>query len=153
MASIPSVPRRISSCNLVSSRATAAGRSAPHRSDSSASNAAVRPGAILGCAIWGLAAFNGYMPLYALKIGMKGASPVFLANAVVIMLFRSIGARIPDKFGPLRTARFALLFTPIGLAIMGAWVSVPGLFTGARSGPVKPSRARGQPETATEQAG
>jgi MFS family permease len=93
--------------------------------------AAIRPGAILGCAIWGLAAFNGYMPLYALKIGMKGASPVFLANAVVIMLFRSIGARIPDQFGPLRTARFALFFTPVGLAVMGLWASVPGLFTGA----------------------
>ncbi len=93
--------------------------------------AAVRPGAILGCAIWGLAAFNGYMPLYALKIGMKGASPVFLANAIVIMLIRSLGARIPDKVGPLRTGRFALLFTPVGLAIMGFWATVPGLFTGA----------------------
>jgi MFS family permease len=93
--------------------------------------AAVKPGAILGCAIWGLAAFNGYMPLYALKIGMHGASPVFLANAVVILLLRSVGARIPDRFGPLRTARIALLFTPVGLAVMGLWATVPGLFVGA----------------------
>ena len=93
--------------------------------------AAIRPGAILGCAIWGLAAFNGYMPLYALKIGLHGASPVFLANAVVIMLFRSLGARIPDQVGPLRTARVALFFTPVGLAVMGLWASIPGLFTGA----------------------
>lgn len=93
--------------------------------------AAVRPGSILGCAIWGLAAFNGYMPLYALKIGMKGASPVFLVNAVVIMLFRSAGARIPDTFGPLRTARLAMVFAPAGLLVMGLWRSVPGLFVGA----------------------
>jgi len=93
--------------------------------------AAIGPGAILGCAIWGLAAFNGYMPLYALKIGLHGASPVFLANAIVIMLFRSVGARIPDRFGPLRTARFALFFTPVGLAIMAFWATIPGLFTGA----------------------
>jgi MFS family permease len=71
------------------------------------------------------------MPLYALKIGLHGASPVFLANAVVILLFRSIGARIPDRFGPLRTARFALAFTPVGLAIMGLWATIPGLFLGA----------------------
>ena len=93
--------------------------------------AALRPGAILGCAIWGLASFNGYMPLYALEIGLKGASPVFLANSIVIMLFRSVGARIPDRFGALRTSRLAMICTPAGLAIMGLWQSVPGLFTGA----------------------
>jgi MFS family permease len=93
--------------------------------------AALKPGFILACAIWGLAAFNGYMPLYALQIGLHGASTVFLANAVVILLFRSIGARIPDRVGALRTARMALFCTPLGLGIMGAWQSVPGLYTGA----------------------
>lgn len=93
--------------------------------------AALRPGSILGCAIWGLASFNGFMPLYALKLGMHGASPVFLANAAVIMLFRSVGAKIPDRFGPLRTSRIAMTCTPLGLAIMGLWRAVPGLFTGA----------------------
>jgi predicted MFS family arabinose efflux permease len=56
---------------------------------------------------------------------------VLLVNAVVIMLFRSIGARIPDRMGPLRTARVAMSFAPAGLLIMGLWRSVPGLFVGA----------------------
>jgi MFS family permease len=94
--------------------------------------AAVRPGAILGCAIWGLAAFNSYVPLYAVNVlKMGGASPVFLVNAVVILLFRSVGARIPDRFGPLRTARFSLFCTPIGLAVMGFWATTSGLYLGA----------------------
>jgi MFS family permease len=93
--------------------------------------AAIRPGIILGCVIWGLAAFNGYMPLYALKLGLGGAGSVFLVNAVVILLFRSLGARIPDRFGPLKTARYALILAPAGLAVMALWKSVPGLFAGA----------------------
>jgi predicted MFS family arabinose efflux permease len=103
----------------------------PETAASFINRAALRPGFILACAIWGLAAFNAYMPLYALKIGLHGASGVFLANAIVILLFRSLGARIPDRFGPLRTSRIALVFTPLGLAIMGLWRSVPGLYLGA----------------------
>jgi MFS family permease len=93
--------------------------------------AAVRPGAILGCAIWGLAAFNGYVPLYALKLGMSGAGSVFLVNAVVIMVFRSVGARIPDRIGPLRAASAAMICAPAGLVVMGLWRTVAGLFAGA----------------------
>lgn len=93
--------------------------------------ASLRPGFILGCAIWGLSAFSAFVPLYALQVGLSGARLVLLANAVVILLFRSIGARIPDQLGPLRTSRFALFCTPAGLAVMGLWESVPGLFVGA----------------------
>jgi predicted MFS family arabinose efflux permease len=49
----------------------------------------------------------------------------------VILLLRSFGARIPDRMGALRTARVALAFTPLGLLVMGAWRSIPGLFIGA----------------------
>ncbi len=94
--------------------------------------ASVRPGAILGCAIWGLAAFNGYVPLYAvLVLHMKNFAPIFLVNAVVILLFRSIGARLPDRLGYLRTARFSLVCTPIALLVMGLSRTAPALYVGA----------------------
>jgi MFS family permease len=93
--------------------------------------ASLRPGFILGCAIWGLAAFGPFVPLYALELGMSGARYVLLANAITILLVRSVGARIPDRLGALRTARFALVCNPMGLAVMGLWASVPGLFVGA----------------------
>jgi MFS family permease len=94
--------------------------------------AAVRPGAILGCAIWGLAAFNGYVPLYATRVlHMKNFAPIFLVNAVVILIFRSVGARLPDRLGHLRTARFSLVCTPIGLAVMGAFQTVASLYAGS----------------------
>ncbi len=93
--------------------------------------ASLRPGLILGCAIWGLAAFGPFVPLYALELGLSGASLVILANSLTILAFRSIGARIPDRLGPIRTARFALICNPTGLAVMGLWHAVPGLFIGA----------------------
>jgi MFS family permease len=93
--------------------------------------ASLRPGFILGCAIWGLAAFGPFVPLYALELGLPGARMVLLANSLTILFLRSVGARVPDRLGPLRTARFALVCNPAGLAIMGLWVAVPGLFIGA----------------------
>jgi MFS family permease len=93
--------------------------------------AALRPGLILGCAIWGLASFNTFVPLYALEVGLSGSRLVFLLNSVTIMLFRSLGARLPDQLGPLRAARVSLFCTPAGLAVMGLWAAPPGLFVGA----------------------
>lgn len=94
--------------------------------------AAVRPGLILACAIWGLAAFNSYMPLYAINtLHMRGAGTVFLANSLTILLFRSFGARLPDRFGALPTARFSLVCTPLGLAVMAFWAQPMGLYVGA----------------------
>lgn len=93
--------------------------------------AALRPGVILGCAIWGLAAFGPFVPLYALELGMSGARYVLLANSLTILLLRSVGARLPDKIGSLRTARVALIANPTGLLIMGLVQTVPALFVGA----------------------
>jgi MFS family permease len=94
--------------------------------------ASLRPGAILGCAIWGLAAFQGYVPLYAtLVLHMRNFSGVFLVNALVIMLVRSVGARLPDTLGHLRTARLSLLCTPIALAVMGSSRTVGALYAGS----------------------
>lgn len=93
--------------------------------------AALRPGLILGCAIWGLASFNTFVPLYALEVGLSGSRLVFLANSVTIMLFRSVGARLPDRLGPLRAARLSLVCTPAGLAVIGLWAAPPGLLVGA----------------------
>lgn len=93
--------------------------------------AALRPGFPLACAIWGLAAFNSFVPLYALKLGLSGARTVILANALTILVLRLFGGRIPDRIGPLTASRMALVFSPAGLAIMGLWQEIPGLYVGA----------------------
>jgi MFS family permease len=61
---------------------------------------AVLPGAILALTIWGFAGFSSFVPLFARQIGMGGSRFVFLTYAVVIILIRSVGARI-FGVGPL----------------------------------------------------
>lgn len=105
--------------------------SAPTGPQKLINRAALRPGLILGCAIFGLAAFNSFVPLYALQVGLGGSRYLFLTNAIVILLIRSFGARLPDRLGHLRTARFSLACTPIGMAIMGIVGTPAALFAGA----------------------
>jgi MFS family permease len=93
--------------------------------------AALRPGFPLACAIWSLAAFQSFVPLYATRnLGLPGARTVLLANAVTILTLRLVAGKLPDQLGHLRTARMALIFNPLGVAIMALWASVPGLYVG-----------------------
>lgn len=89
------------------------------------------PGTILATQIWGLAGFSAFIPLYALDLGMSGSRTVFATYAVVVLLIRSAGARLPDVLGPRRAATFALVTSAIALALMGLWAEPAGLFVGA----------------------
>jgi MFS family permease len=93
--------------------------------------AALRPGFPLACAIWSLAAFNSFIPLYSLQLGLSGARNVLLANALTILSLRLFLGRLPDRMGPLRAARMALIFNPIGMAVMALWQEPSGLYVGA----------------------
>ena len=93
--------------------------------------AALRPGFPLACAIWSLAAFQSFVPLYATRdLGLPGARTVLLANALTILALRLFAGKLPDQLGHLRTARMALIFNPVGVAVMALWATVPGLYVG-----------------------
>ena len=93
--------------------------------------AALRPGFPLACAIWSLAAFQSFVPLYATRnLGLPGARTVLLANALTILTLRLVAGKLPDQLGHLRTARMALIFNPLGVAVMALWGSVTGLYIG-----------------------
>lgn len=92
--------------------------------------AAVLPGAALLTSVWAQAALFSFMPLYALTLGLEGSRFVFIAYAAIVVLIRSVGARIPDVFGPVRSSRAALAFTTVGLVMVGMWRSPEGLFVG-----------------------
>jgi MFS family permease len=92
---------------------------------------ALLPGIALATSVWGMSGFNGFVPLYALELGLDGSRVAFLIFSVIVLLLRLLGARIPDRLGHLRTARIALTISVIGLAVIGLWQSVAGLYTGA----------------------
>jgi predicted MFS family arabinose efflux permease len=70
------------------------------------------------------------MPLYAPSLGLGGSAPVFGLYAGLTLAGRLLGARIPDRLGPSTTARAGLVTMAVGMAILGAWHTVPGLWTG-----------------------
>jgi MFS family permease len=89
------------------------------------------PGVVLLATIWGMAGFLAFVPLYALDLGMGGAGLVLGLFAGIVVVIRSLGARIPDVVGPARAMRVALALTAAGLAVMGFWRTPAGLIVGA----------------------
>lgn len=89
------------------------------------------PGLVLLATIWGMAGFLAFVPLYAMDIGMGGASLVLGLFSGVVVVIRSVGARIPDRLGPGRATRIALTLTAAGLATIGLWREPAGLIAGA----------------------
>jgi MFS family permease len=93
--------------------------------------AAVVPGLLLVALVWGMAGFLAFVPLYALDLGLSGAGFVLFGFAAIVVVIRSVGARIPDRLGAVRCVRVSLLCSTIGLALIGGWAAVPGLVLGA----------------------
>jgi MFS family permease len=93
--------------------------------------AGLAPGVALLASILGMAGFLTFVPLYALDLGMSGSRLVLLIFASVVVGIRSIGARIPDRFGAARATRLALALSTIGLTVAGVWRSPTGLVVGA----------------------
>jgi predicted outer membrane repeat protein len=92
--------------------------------------AGVGPGLLIFTSVFGFAGFLTFLPLYVRELGLKGTGPIMFAYGVLIVLIRSLGARIPDLVGHERTARIGLAFSAAGLAVAGLIASVPGLLVG-----------------------
>ena len=61
--------------------------------------AGVLPGLVLAATVWGVAGFLTFVPLYALDLGMSGAGLVLGLFSGIVVVIRSVGARIPDRLG------------------------------------------------------
>lgn len=92
--------------------------------------AGLLPGVVLFATIWGMGGFLAFVPLYALDLGMAGASTVLGLFAGLVVVIRSVGAKIPDRIGPGRAVRISLVLSSIGLAVMGVWRTPGGLVAG-----------------------
>jgi MFS family permease len=88
------------------------------------------PGLVLGMGLFGMGGFIAFVTLYALDVGLDGAGPLFALFAIVVVTIRSLGAKIPDRVGPARTVRIALIALALGLGTMGLWQEPIGLYVG-----------------------
>jgi MFS family permease len=92
--------------------------------------AAIAPGCILFLGLLGLAGYTAFVPLYVHDIHLGSSQLVFLLYGCLILAVRVLGARLPDRLGPVRAGTGALGFGAAGLAIVAAWPHVAGLFLG-----------------------
>lgn len=92
--------------------------------------AGLLPGAILLTAMWGLAGFFAFVPLYAPEAGVENFRWVFVTFSVVMLTVRSVGARIPDLLGPARSGILALSGVALGMATIALWRTPVGLYAG-----------------------
>lgn len=92
--------------------------------------AGIFPGLIILAGLWGMAGFFAFLPRYAQSVGMTGASLPLLVYALVVVVLRIVGARIPDRFGSGRVASVALALSAIGLAVIGLVPTPVGLLAG-----------------------
>ncbi len=93
--------------------------------------AAIGPGLVLTLTVLGFAALGTFGALYARELGLDGAGAVFLVFSAVIVATRIVARKVPDRLGPKRTSRVALVLLSAGLLTIGLWNVPAGLFVGA----------------------
>ena len=90
--------------------------------------AAIMPGSILLMGLIGFAAFTSFLSLHLEGLGIDDAGPFFLVYGVTILLIRIFGAKVPDRFGAVRTTTVALGAIAAGVATIATVSAVPAIY-------------------------
>ena len=74
----------------------------PPRSGRLINRKALLPAVLLLAAVWGMAGFLAFVPLYARDLGLPSSGWLLFLFAAVVVAIRSLGARLPDRLGAAR---------------------------------------------------
>ena len=88
------------------------------------------PGFVILLGTSGMAYFLSFLPLYVRSIGIDGASVPLAEYGLIVVVLRIVGARLPDQLGAVALSGTALAASAIGLAVMAAVPTLPGLLLG-----------------------
>ncbi len=92
---------------------------------------ALGPGTVLFLGLVALAGWQSFVKLYARDVLHHDAvRSVFLVYGVVILLIRIFGARLPDRLGARVSCSGALVFACVGMSVIAASRTMPGLYLG-----------------------
>lgn len=83
----------------------------------------VGPGLLALCGVWGMGPFFAFVPLLVDDLGLGTSGPYFGAFAIVVVVLRLVGARLPDRLGAGVLAGSALVATAVGCLISGLAVA------------------------------
>jgi MFS family permease len=77
-----------------------------------------------------MAGLLAFVPLYARDLGLPNSSLVLFGFAGIIVVIRSLGARLPDRLGTARATIWSLAGVTLGLTVIGLWRTPAGLIFG-----------------------
>jgi len=83
----------------------------------------VEPGLLALCGVFGMGPFFAFLPLLTDDLGLGGSGPYLAAFAIVVVVLRLVGARLPDQIGAARLSGTALVVSGIGLVVLALAVS------------------------------
>jgi MFS family permease len=89
---------------------------------------AVMPGLVLACGVAAFAAFGAFLPEYSRSVGLGSSGGLFAVYALMSLLVRVFGAKLPERLGPRRAVTLALSNIMAGLAILALIPEVPALW-------------------------
>jgi len=90
--------------------------------------AAVLPGLVLAAGVAAFATFGAFIPDHARTVGLASSGGLFAVYALVSVLVRIFGARLPERLGPRRAVTIALGNVLVGLLVLAAFPTVPALW-------------------------
>ena len=76
-------------------------------------------------------ALHGFMPKIMDERALGDAGPIYALYGLLVLALRLLCSRLPDSLGTTRTAALALVGSSVGMAVMGSFVTRPGMFVGA----------------------
>jgi predicted MFS family arabinose efflux permease len=80
--------------------------------------------------LMGFAAFSSFLTVHLDNLGIGDAGPFFLVYGVVVLVVRILGARVPDRFGAVRTATASLVGIVVGTTVIASVASAPAIYAG-----------------------
>ncbi len=93
--------------------------------------AAIGPGAVLAFGVGGLTTFFLFAPEYSRDVGLSNSGVLFLLYALVSLVIRMFGAKLPERLGARRSVTIALVSMAAGLVVFAAIPEVWALWIGA----------------------
>ncbi|HET9852245.1 MAG TPA: MFS transporter, partial [Candidatus Limnocylindrales bacterium] len=79
----------------------------------------VVPGLLALCGVWGMGPFFTFVPLMAEDLHLGSSAPYLGAFAIVVVVLRLLGARLPDRMGAGTLTGGALIASAVGLVVSG----------------------------------
>lgn len=90
--------------------------------------AALAPGLVLLLGLVPFVGFVTFLKLYGESVGVDDVGPIFGTFAIVVLMIRLVGARLPDRIGLQRATTISLAGLTAASALLAVWADAAALW-------------------------